>query len=281
VKELFSFGKWILVTNVTVFGVSNIDDILVGRYLGVTQLGFYRMAYSLSQAVAEEIMVVTSQVAFPTFVQLQGARDRLRLAYVGTVHFVAFLAFPIAIGTFLVAPDLVPAILGDKWDPIVRPLQWLSIAGLAKGLGGTTSPLFVSQGRPNVPPMFGAARFVLMIASLPYAISTWGIDGAAAVVAITSIITSGTGVVVGMRYAHARWVDVRQSLFYPACNGIAMGAAVVGIQVVLADSGALLQLILSVIVGVVVYFGSVALSSRLFGYQAPKDLVARVRDAVT
>jgi hypothetical protein len=129
--------------------------------------------------------------------------------------------------------------------------------------------------------MFGAARFVLMIASLPYAISTWGIDGAAAVVAITSIITSGTGVVVGMRYAHARWVDVRQSLFYPACNGIAMGAAVVGIQVVLADSGALLQLILSVIVGVVVYFGSVALSSRLFGYQAPKDLVARVRDAVT
>ena len=65
VKELFNFGKWILVTNVAMFGVSNIDDILVGRFLGVTQLGFYRMAYNLSQAVAAEIMVVTSQVALP------------------------------------------------------------------------------------------------------------------------------------------------------------------------------------------------------------------------
>lgn len=281
VKNLFGFGKWILVTNVTSFAVSNVDDILVGRYLGVTSLGYYRMAYNLSQAVAAEIMVVTSEVAYPTYAKLQDSIERLRSAYMGTLHFVSFLGFPIAVGTIVIAPYLVPALLGAKWIPIIGSLQLLSVAGLAKGLGGTISPLFTSQGRPSVPPRFGMARLVMMILLLPPAISMWDIEGAAAVVAVTSVITSSVGLVVGLRYVHAKGREIFQALFFPAFNAAVMAVAVVAAGQLLEDFGDLFTLLATFVVGVAAYFGSVALSSKVLGYRAPSDLIGRVRGAVS
>jgi O-antigen/teichoic acid export membrane protein len=64
-QELFGFGKWVLTSGILVFLVTQGDDILVGKLLGVTALGLYQMAYTLSNLPATEVTHMISKVTFP------------------------------------------------------------------------------------------------------------------------------------------------------------------------------------------------------------------------
>ncbi|MDJ0791796.1 MAG: lipopolysaccharide biosynthesis protein [Acidimicrobiia bacterium] len=277
ITNLFAFGKWILWSNVLNYLTGNIDDIVVGRTLGVYQLGLYRMAYNLSQSMATEITQVTSQVTFPTYSKLQTSIGRLRKAYFGSLHLVSFVGFPLAIGTILVAPDLTLGLLGDEWEPMIRAMQLLSIAGLARGLGATTGPLFQSQGRPNVPPRFSLAKLILIAIGLYPMIDAFGMNGAAATVAIAGSITGATALWVAFRYLGDPEGSVMQTMGYPALNTAAMAVVVTGARALLFDDYTATSFVVLSLIGMVAYFAMVALTTRFTPYAAPAALLERIK----
>lgn len=276
VRILFSFGKWITVSQIVNFLTMEIDDILLGRLRGVADLGIYRMAYNFSQAVATEIGSVTSQVAFPTYSRLQTQPEKLRSAYLGTVHLVAFLGFPLAIGTILVAPDLVLGLLGEKWEAVIVPLQILSLSGLVRGVSGTIGPLMQSQGRPDIPPRFSIAKLVMLSIVLVPAINRYGINGTAWAVAIVGAMTGIPALIYSLRNVHADLGQTWQAIGMPAVNTAVMTAAVLGLTWALFPEPSALALFVLSAIGAVVYFGSAALTWRMGIYQAPQDLFARI-----
>lgn len=278
VSDIVHFGKWILAGNILNYATANIDDILVGRALGVQALGLYRMAYNFSQAVATEVAQVTNQVAFPTYSKLQDSVDRLRAAYLGTLHLVSFVGFPLAIGTILVASDFAIGVLGDQWAPIVVPLQLLAIAGLARGLGATIGPLFQSQGRPEIPPIFSLIKLAIFVVFLYPAIEWRGLDGAAALVAIAATTTGVPALIVAFRHVRARTQDAIQSIVFPALNTLIMVPPVLLVGAVIPRDTFLAFLALA-ITGVATYGLAVLATSRWTAYRAPSDLIDRIRGA--
>jgi O-antigen/teichoic acid export membrane protein len=122
-KELFGFGKWILSSSILIFLITQGDDIFVGKLLGVAALGFYQMAYKISNMPATEITHVISQVTFPAYSKLQGDIPKLREAYLKVLQITAFLSFPIAGLIFILAPDFTRLFLGEKWMPMVPAMQ--------------------------------------------------------------------------------------------------------------------------------------------------------------
>jgi len=95
-KELFGFGKWIMGSSILIFLVTQGDDIFVGKLLGTTALGFYQLAYRISNMPATEITHVISQVTFPAYSKLQDNIPKLREAYIKVLQVTTFLSFPIA-----------------------------------------------------------------------------------------------------------------------------------------------------------------------------------------
>jgi len=278
VKRLFGFGKWILASNILGYTTGNIDDVLVGRVLGIEALGFYRMAYNFSQAVATEVAQVTNQVAFPTYSMLQDHKERLRAAYMGSLHVVSFIGFPLAVGTILVASDFTLGVLGDKWSPISVPLQLLAVAGLMRGLGATIGPLFQSQGRPDIPPRFSLAKLGLYALFLLPAINRYGLEGAAAVVAVAGFITGVAALAWGFRLVRARSTEILQAVGYPALNSALMAAVVLGVGTLFSSESLLSFLTLS-IAGMAGYGVAVLVSIRFIKYEAPSKLLERVQKA--
>jgi len=111
-KELFGFGKWIMGSSILVFLITQGDDIFVSKILGTTALGFYQLAYRISNMPATEITHVISQVTFPAYSKLQNNIPKLREAYLKVLQFTAFLSFPIAGLIFILAPDFTKIFLG-------------------------------------------------------------------------------------------------------------------------------------------------------------------------
>jgi lipopolysaccharide exporter len=150
VKKLFGFGKWILGSSILVFLITQGDDILVGKLLGATALGFYQLAYRISNMPATEITHVISQVTFPAYSKLQDDIPKLREAYLKVLQVTAFLSFPITGLIFVLASDFTGIFLGEKWMPMVPAMQVLCIFGLLRAFNATTGPIFQAIGNPSI-----------------------------------------------------------------------------------------------------------------------------------
>jgi O-antigen/teichoic acid export membrane protein len=184
--ELWGFGKWILGSSALVFLLVHGDDIFVGRLLGAAALGFYQMAYRLSNMPATEISSVIAQVALPAYSKIQGNIPRLRDAYLKVLKFSAFLAFPVAGSIFVLAPDFTRIFLGERWLPMVPAMQVLALFGMLRAIGATTGAFFMAVGKPEITTKIKlAASILLFILIYPFT-KWWGILGAS--IAVTAYI---------------------------------------------------------------------------------------------
>lgn len=189
-KELFSFGRWILGSSILVFLVTQGDDILVGKLLGVAALGFYQLAYRISNMPATEITHVISQVTFPAYSKLQDTVSKLRNAYLKVLQLTAFISIPLAGLIFILAPDFTKIFLGEKWMPMVPAMQILVLAGLIRSIMATTGPIFEAVGKPGIATRLQVVRLIVLGASIYPLISVWGILGASVSVFLGNLVST-------------------------------------------------------------------------------------------
>lgn len=265
-KKLFRYGRWVLGSTFITYLLLSVDDVVVARVVGITALGFYQMAFSISQLATNEVTKVIARVAFPAYSKLQDRPLHLRDAYLQTVQFVALLTFPATAGLWLVGPNAVETILGSKWLPMLGAFNVLLLWGLLRSLLATTGPLFEGVGRPALNTKLLFAQLVLLLA-LVYPLSDrWGLVGAAwaTVLAATvpDIIALGTAVrIVGGRYA-----DLSRILGFPIMHTAFMVLVVWGMDYAAGSPIGLGWLLVMVAMGIVSYLVAVLLSRRLFAY---------------
>lgn len=282
-RELYSFGKWVLASDVVVYLLNNVDYVVVGRLLGAPALGLYRIAFQISQLVATELTLAVGRVMFPAYSMLQAEGPRLRRAYLRTLTAIALAAMPFGTLLALLAGDLAPTLLGPRWSDMAGALALLSLAGLLRSLASTTGPLFRGIGRPGLVAGLASARLAVLVPLLYPMTTRWGLTGTAGAVLLSSLVVQGFSVGLGLRTVGATRADAWRAVGVPAVlAGLAAGA-VVGADFLLAPAPALLRLLLAGAAGGVAYLAGLFAAIRL-GYDAtglvPRRL-RRNRDAVT
>jgi len=149
IKEMFDFGRWILGTSIVVFIATKGDDIFLGKILGATALGYYRLAYTIANTVTTEITHVISRVTFPAYSKLQDDLVALKSAFIRTMSLATALSVPLAVGIFLLVPDFTRIFLGEKWLPIVAPVKVLVVAAAIRSIAAIWGPLYRASGIPS------------------------------------------------------------------------------------------------------------------------------------
>ena len=188
-RELFRFGKWIAGSSILIFLIINGDDIFVGKMLGVVILGFYQIAYKISNTPTTEITFVISQVSFPAYTKLQDDLPKLRDIFLLVIKLTAFISFPMAAFIFIFASEFTMLFLGEKWMPIVPAMKILVIAGALRSLVASTCSLFRAIGHPRIETLWQIVRF-LVIAGLIYPLTTrYGITGTSITILISTFIS--------------------------------------------------------------------------------------------
>ena len=67
VIDLFRFGKWVFLSGILVFLITQGDDLFVAKFLGISALAYYQMAFMVSNLPTTEISHVISNVTFPAY----------------------------------------------------------------------------------------------------------------------------------------------------------------------------------------------------------------------
>lgn len=127
-NRLSVFGSWAMLTNLINWAIENIDNILIGKFLGASALGLYAVPYNLTRAPANHLVTTVQTVLFPASAIVQDSRVHLQRAYLLVVSAVAIIAFPVFAGIAACSGTLVEALLGPGWSDAASLLPPLALA---------------------------------------------------------------------------------------------------------------------------------------------------------
>lgn len=197
-RTLGSYSGKTLVSQVLGYLVNNIDNLLVGRFLGSVPLGLYTVAYNTMFLPLSRVSMPIQQVLFSAFSRLQSEPKRLADAWARGNQVISAVNVPAFLGMAVVAPDFVPVVLGDKWRAAAPVLQFLSLAGVGSTLQTLNWSTVQAIGRPGV--MLRFRLFSTPVTLLAFAIGLhWGVVGVAASFAISRFVVTPVSTVVTCR----------------------------------------------------------------------------------
>ena len=252
-SNVLTFSRHVVVARIGWYLYSNADTVVVGRVLGQGALGVYSFGLSLANMVVEKISGMSNQVTSSLFGSIQQDHAAIRRYLLMFTEGFALLSFPLTIGLALVADDFVILVLGEKWFPMVIPLQILSATAAFRSVSALPSQVLFAIKDAR----FGMWNGVICTIIFPIAFylgSYWGTVGVAMVWAIvypplSYRINLRVFPVIGL--SHRQYWKSFQSA---AVATLAMSVMVIAVKLAMpADWAVAIRLGIEVMAGGVVY----------------------------
>ena len=276
-RELFGYGKWITGTGMLYYLFNQGDDVVVGWLLAASALGFYQVAYQLSNSPATEVTHVISAVIFPMFSKIQTDTDRLRTAFFRTLRIVTLVSFPMAVGILAVARPFVAGIMGEQWLPMVTTIQILAVFGLARSFGATFGTVFKAVGRPDLTTKLQFFNVVLLAAFIFPATDAYGIEGAAAAVLAAYLIKVVVGAHLLVGTVETTYGRLFRTFLYPFAASATMGVAVVAVGEWFPLQSETIEFVLLVGIGIGAYLVAIVVIDRMSTWGIRNEMATVVR----
>lgn len=177
VGSLFSFSFPIFGDQLTNYWMRNVDNLLVGRFLGKADLAFYSKAYSLMMLPVRQISGTISKVLFPSFSMIQDDPARIAAIYLKISRCISFVAFPLMTLLSVFAHEFILLVLGPNWLPVVPMFQVLSLLGMFQAIGTLSGNLFMARGKTMLLFRMGLFSRSCMIAGIVLGLYFGGLMG--------------------------------------------------------------------------------------------------------
>lgn len=256
VRTMAGFGLYQLGDRIANYLWSNLDYLLVGRFLGAGPLGYYRMAYETAVRPLSVVNPIFNSVAYPLFARKQQDPEAMRRGYLDMIALLAALVTPLLAGLAALSGLTLEVVFGSQWAASGPALQILCILGVLRCLQNPIGALVIASGKPAIGFAYNAVLLVLNLVFFPIALQ-YGIEALAwAAVATTALSIAGTWRIV-----------YGETISLPAPAWLARLAAPVSISLAMAAAVWLLErslppglppalrLVVSIASGAVFYLG--------------------------
>ncbi|TAM99900.1 MAG: lipopolysaccharide biosynthesis protein [Chitinophagaceae bacterium] len=176
IQSFLHFGAGISGFNIINYFSRNMDNVIIGKYLGSTMLGFYSKAYQLMMLPLTKLRDPIITVGTPALSSLLNDPERYRRYYHRLVFIICFFSFPMTVFLAVFAKELILVVLGSQWIESVLIFQLLSISALIQPITGTTGVILISTGHAGRYFKIGIVSSLVIIASFIIGIR-WGVKG--------------------------------------------------------------------------------------------------------
>jgi O-antigen/teichoic acid export membrane protein len=261
INELWGFSSRLTGFNAVNYWARNADNLLIGRFIGVTQLAFYNRAYSIMTLPGDVSSSVTTPVIFPALSRLQDDRERVKRVYLRALGLIALVMFPVSVGLYVVAKPFILTIYGPRWAPVVPLLQIFSVVSVLQTLGRTTGWIFLSQGRADWMMRWGLVTSVTAICSFFIGLP-WGVRGIAISYACWNLLVTYPLFKIIGQLIEMSVLEVIQAVLGVAVASLFMGLIVWFVELRVPDGwGSGTELAIGVLTGVASYLAAVHVTS--------------------
>ena len=147
------------------------DNVALGRFVTVTEVGYYSVASNLSSQILQMLSVSLSGVLFPTLIQLKDDPPRQTAAFFRAARLLALIGIPMCVLEAAVARPVITVIYGPKYLAAIPLLRLLALAAGVNLLFGPLQNYLQSQGRFSV--LFKWTGFLVTVFVAAVFIAAW------------------------------------------------------------------------------------------------------------
>jgi len=189
IKSIVRRGKYITLSSIFNYLFHNLDDIIVGRVLGLNYLGLYQVVYKIAILPITESGEIVSKVVFPVYTRLFGERFRLKKAFLKVLIFLSLIIIPVTIFIVLFADEFIMLFLGRNWLEAVPTLRVLMLFGAVRAISGSSSALFLAVRRQEYITIVNLVSLIAVVILIYPLVIKFNIIGAAYSVLIASLLS--------------------------------------------------------------------------------------------
>lgn len=175
--ELFNFGKFMTALGILWYIGSNVDNIVIGKLLGATMLGYYAIANNVGNFINSHFTVLVSNVMFPAYSSIQNDSEAFKRVYLKTVKFVSMLSVPFGLGLIFLAKEFVLTLYGARWVSVIPLIRLFGCVQLIAPIKACSSPVFMARGRPDYTFNLSFFYLLLRVPLLIFMTRLWGLNG--------------------------------------------------------------------------------------------------------
>jgi len=263
-KELSRFSLNLLGFSFVNYFSRNLDNLLIGKYLGAASLGFYGKAYSFMLMPIYNISWTMNDTLFPAFSQIQEDIPKIREKYMQITRYISMLTFPLMMGLMVLAPEFIRILYGNKWERSIILLQILCPVGMMQSILTTVGCIFLSQGRTDI--QFKWSIFSTVAVTISFLVGIrWDIEGVAIAYCIISFILMFPNFFIAFRLINLPIYKFFRNLLLTLVSAIGMAIIVFGCRMYLKISlqaNDVVTFITCFVVGVASYVGLICILGR-------------------
>jgi O-antigen/teichoic acid export membrane protein len=154
----------------------NADYYLIGRMLGTSALGVYRVAFDLAMTPTIAVLAVVNRSAVPVYARLSDDLGALKEAFLWTLRNLGILLAPVTALLFLAPEELLRWVNKGQWLDAAPMVRWLALAAFVRSIAQTFPQLFHGLKRPMLALYESLFTMVVLIAFLALSLSLWGAE---------------------------------------------------------------------------------------------------------
>lgn len=130
-KELFSFGSFILLSNLLNTFCNNIQGLLIGKVYNSSTLGLFTKAKRTEELSSTFISHILDQVSYPVLSESQNDKEKMIKILKNFITTSAYITFPLMLFLILFAKPIFIVLYSNRWLNSVPYFQVLCISGIA------------------------------------------------------------------------------------------------------------------------------------------------------
>lgn len=159
--DLFSFSKWLMITNVLAVIDTYFLNLTIGRIAGTSAIGRFQVAYQIGSLPATEIAAPVRDPIYAGYSRIADNLDLLRRHFLSNFSLLVAVIAPMSLGICVVAEPLTALFLGQKWMGAVQLVRLSALYSLFDAIGHSAGAIYMTMHRQR---RFVELNFIVVVA---------------------------------------------------------------------------------------------------------------------
>ncbi len=187
-RDVLEFGRYYLSIEVLKTARLNLDNMIIGRLLGMEALGLYYFARNAGLGFSLTLINAINSALYPNLCEVRNDRRELKKRFTKNLKHIALIATPLINLQAGLAFIYVPIVFGEQWIEAVPVLTLLCLSALPRPLAESASALVLATGRISIDFNWNVIMTALFVVSV-YTASQFNLFTVASTVLIIYALT--------------------------------------------------------------------------------------------
>lgn len=160
---LIKIGLYQTGTNVIDYLAGKLDVLLMGKFLGMENLGIYTLAKELLVKIFSIINSIANKVLLPVYAKLQDDTESLSKTYLRSIRTLSFITFPILMAFGVFSDSIIDLLYGEKFAEAAPLVLILVFPYMGSAINNPIGSLTIAKGRTDISFYYTIIRLVISL----------------------------------------------------------------------------------------------------------------------